>query len=264
MKTLLIDGDILAYRAAAQGEIRVDWDGDGDVVRHSPDFSTVMESCDKAIREWKKELQADAVIVCLSCPTSEGWRRDVLPSYKMNRAGNMRPEHLQTAKDYLTSAYQTELWDRLEADDVMGIMSTDAKKIGQMIIVSEDKDMKTIPGWLFNPSNDYTPKFISEDRANQFHMLQTLTGDAVDGYKGAPGIGPMKALAALEPATTPAERWAAVVDCYWKAMAKKQGSPIPLHEAEAAALVQARVARILHKSDYSYSTEKVTLWNPSV
>ena len=71
----------------------------------------------------------------------------------------------------------------LEADDAMGIYAT--KHPGN-IIVSPDKDMRQIPGKLYNMDEviDITP----ED-GMQWHYIQTLAGDQTDGYSGVPGIG---------------------------------------------------------------------------
>ncbi len=78
----------------------------------------------------------------------------------------------------------------------MGILSTHPTKIqGKKIIVSEDKDMRTIPGWLYNPgpNKDIEPKYINEFEADRYHLYQTITGDSTDGYKGCPGAGPIRA-----------------------------------------------------------------------
>jgi DNA polymerase-1 len=180
----------------------------------------------------------------------------------MNRAGLQRPVHLTRAKEFLAMAYPSLLWDNLEADDIMGIISTQRDGFGEHIIVSEDKDMQTIPGLLFNPDKDDAPRRITPEQANIFHMMQTLTGDPVDGYKGAPGVGPAKAKAALAEADTPARRWEAVVLCYLQAMRKKNDE-VTREEAFKAALTQARVARILHASDYNRKSGKVTYWSPN-
>ena len=39
----------------------------------------------------------------------------------------------------------------------------------------------------------YDGSVINEKEANYFHMLQTLTGDPTDGYKGCPNIGKVTA-----------------------------------------------------------------------
>jgi DNA polymerase-1 len=262
MRTLLIDADILAYRASATGEKKCDWDGDGEVTQIPEDFGSVMDRCSEAVNNLKNRLESDAILICLSCPSDENWRRKVLPSYKMNRAGLQRPVHLTRAKEFLAMAYPSLLWDNLEADDIMGIISTQRDGFGEHIIVSEDKDMQTIPGLLFNPDKDDAPRRITPEQANIFHMMQTLTGDPVDGYKGAPGVGPAKAKAALAEADTPARRWEAVVLCYLQAMRKKNNE-VTREEAFKAALTQARVARILHASDYNRKSGKVTYWSPN-
>ena len=46
----------------------------------------------------------------------------------------------------MDSTSTRSIWDRLEADDVMGIMATSTMLDGEKVIVSEDKDMKTILG----------------------------------------------------------------------------------------------------------------------
>ena len=53
------------------------------------------------------------------------------------------------------------------------------------IIVSPDKDMRQIPGKLYNMDEviDITP----ED-GMQWHYIQTLAGDSTDGYSGVPGV----------------------------------------------------------------------------
>ena len=78
----------------------------------------------------------------------------------------------------------------LEADDLLGIKAT---KEAYCIIISEDKDLKTIPAMVFNPAKDTQVTNISQWEADYNHMMQTLTGDQTDGYAGCPSVGPKTA-----------------------------------------------------------------------
>lgn len=280
MTTLLLDADIIAFKVASvsqkphpfcPGETLVD------------EWALVPPRIHHAIRRLQQDMQTDEVIVCLSCPSSENWRKDILPTYKDNRSGVDRPVHLGAVKDYMEANWPSYRRPRLEADDIMGILQTRGDWKGmETIIVSEDKDMKTVPGWLFNPAKDTKARFISPEEAARWHLYQTIVGDSTDGYTGCPGAGPE----AAEEILTSKSRWeyedhtitrgprkGTVVRRWAKevlSLACRVPSPwerlVSLFEkhgfTEADALVQARVARILHSTDYDYVKKKVIPWTP--
>lgn len=252
--TLLIDGDILCYLAACSVESRHDW-GDGVVSIIVGEARDAERRFDEEVKRITETIGYEAHIICLSCPTPEGWRQKVLPTYKAHRDPAAKPKLLQHIKDYARRTRRVKEVPTLEADDVMGILSTHPRLIpGRKVIVSTDKDMKTIPGWLFNPSKDSKPRRITPAEADYWHLYQTLVGDAVDGYKGCPGIGPAKAEKVLDESRygSGMTRWGAVC---WAFESKGL--------TEADALVQARVARICRHTDYDYKRKEVKLWNPS-
>lgn len=245
--TLLIDTDIVAFKVAAVNQQKHDW-GAG-LVTQSTSLEAAKVQAVNVIEGLIKQLKADKAIVCLT--DSENWRYSVLPSYKSNRVGVERPVLLKEVKDHLASKYETFTRPTLEADDVMGILSTHPKLIkGKKIIVSEDKDMKTIPGWLFNPAKDTKPRKVTLEEADTFHLYQTIIGDTTDGYKGCPGAGPKAANALLEEYTDSASRWKAIVRLY-----ESKGL------TEEDALVQARVASICRFTNYDFTKKEVILWN---
>ena len=49
-----------------------------------------------------------------------------------------------------------------------------------------DKDMKQIPGQLFDMNETFT---IDKKSGWEWFLIQTLAGDQTDGYAGAPGFG---------------------------------------------------------------------------
>jgi DNA polymerase-1 len=235
--SLLIDTDILLYKVSIAVEEAIDW-GEDLWTLHG-DLRQAKQLAAAEIEELKTDLKADRVILTLTDP-KKNWRHTVMPTYKSNRRGRRKPVVFVPLREYLEESYETATYPTLEADDVMGIMANDST-----IIVSDDKDLKSIPGKLFQPSSkDFLE--ITPDEADRFHLTQTLTGDTVDGYGGCPGIGPVKADRILQDGT-----WDEVLTAYTKAGLGKR-----------EALKQARVARILRSGEYNIKTGKVKLWNP--
>lgn len=254
-RTLLLDSDIYAYQDSSKGETRVYWDGDGNVDQIPETIEEIASRLDDTIARITERLKADAVIVCLSCDRQDNFRKDFYPDYKENRAGAVKPLQLMAAKEYLAREYQSYKKPRLEADDVMGILSTHPTLIkGSKVIVSEDKDMQTIPGLLFNPRKDTRIQTMVELQADRFHLYQTLRGDPTDGYPGAPGIGPVKAEALME------GYFDGDVGAFWRDVLIP--TFIGRAKDEAFALSQARCARILRASDYDFKRKEPIPWTP--
>ncbi len=269
MKTiLLIDADILAFQHAAKTQRGYKWPDQEEKSLAIDDPEEACLAADSKVVDWMGRLKADAAVICLSCPGPENFRKDIWPAYKENRDPATRPFHLATLKQYLEDNYPSYRRPRLEADDIMGILSTVGKlppsmveRLGagnwtnaRRIIVSEDKDMQTIPGWLWNPAKDKAPRLITEAQADYWHLYQTLVGDITDNYPGCPKVGPVKAKDALgtEPAIRRQGMWEAVVNTY-----RLRGL------TESDALVQARVARILRACDYDFTNKEPILWQPT-
>ena len=125
----------------------------------------------------------------------------------------------------------------------MGIFAT--KHTGN-IIVSPDKDMKQIPGMLWNFDESFT---ITKEEGARWHLIQSLAGDNTDGYAGVPGIGVKRAVALFE---EKGYSWKTVIDAF----EEKDLS-------EEIALTNARLARILTTEDYDHEKREPILWNPS-
>jgi len=247
----LFDADIFAYRWASSAEKRFDWgeDSGGETWTTTKTLGETCEELRADVFNIADNLDLNRIIICLSDPSRRYFRHDILASYKHSRAGH-KPNYLAECKAFLTEAFETYQRPTLEADDCMGILSTWGGMTGRKVIISSDKDMKTIPGWLFNPDKDTTPRKVSPEEAAYWHMYQTLVGDATDGYQGCPGIGPKKA-AALLAGKNLVEAWPLILQAY-----KNSGLTAD------AATQQARVARICRASDYDFNHHKVIPWNP--
>ena len=243
--TYLIDADLVAFKAAAAVERPIQWD-DGLWTLHAYENEGI-DYCTQYFERILEKL-GDAPFQ-LFLTHKENWRRDILPSYKANRSNTRKPLILSALKQYMIEQWSAVMVPTLEADDLLGITATNEEG---SIIVSEDKDLLTIPTQVFNPAKDEEPRQISKYQAFYNHMFQTLVGDRTDGYEGCPSIGPVKAHRILKPATTEVELWEAVVEAY------KQNKL-----SEEIALQQAQVARICHASDFNFDTGKVTPWTPT-
>ena len=279
MTTLLLDADILAFKVASVSQKTYQFP---DCEPHTvvDEWDEVEPRVVRMIEDLKERLKTDKVIVCLSCPTEENWRMRVLPTYKGNRDYSVRPFHLAAVKDFMAESYPSYRRDTLEADDIMGILSTHPTLVkGKKVIVSEDKDMQCIPGWLFNPAKDAKPRLITETAADRWHLFQTIVGDVTDGYTGCPGAGPDKAMQCLDQSTS----WAAKVRTISRG--PRKGTEVVEWEpwedgfsttwervvslfnryglTEDDALVQARVARICRASDYDFKSKEIRLWTPN-
>lgn len=274
MQTIgLIDGDIFAYEIAAAAEKPTDW-GDGLWTLHA-EADLAIVRLDDRLEQLKEATNADRLIVCLS--DSENFRNKVLPTYKSNRANVRRPMILPVMRQHLIDNYEVFIRPTLEADDVLGILATWPKMKGKKIIITKDKDLKTIPCHIFM---SHKPELgiveVTEEEADHWHLMQTLMGDVTDGYSGCPSVGPAAAAEILDELYsweqydhefksgprkgTVEKKWRKVpVDTPWEAIV---GNFAKNGLGEQEALVQARVARICRASDYDFKNKKVKLWTP--
>jgi len=276
MTTLLIDGDVVAYKIAASIEKPTHW-GDGLWTLHSVDTEGFL-AIDGLIARWQELLDAPDVIVALT-DQEANWRLSIWPDYKAHRKNVRKPLCLAAMRQHLLDNYRTFLRPRLEGDDVLGILATHPKLVpGRKIIVSADKDFFTVPGEFVRVTKDapFEVTKVSEADAARFHLLQTLAGDVTDGYPGCPGLGMERAAKLLDEGRVlvPHEHTMSrgprkgEVETRWEP--GPEGPPWEVvvsayHRAgltEADALVQARVARILHASDYNFDKKEPILWRP--
>ncbi len=247
---LLIDADVLLWRASMAVQTNIDWGG--GVFSSGADFSRARDHFDSEVRELTTKLRAQKVLLAFS-DSKRNWRKELYPEYKANRSGKQKPILFWQLRSHAEDRYDHRWYPGLEGDDVLGIFATaphDAKE--SRIIVSIDKDLQTVPCRLYNPNKpERGVRVIQQHEADEYHLIQSLTGDPTDGYKGCPGVGPKKADRVLTVGLSWAQKWEAIVRCY-----KEHGLP------ESVALMNARVARILRHGEYDLETHRVTLWEP--
>lgn len=249
MTVALIDGDIVCYRAAIVQQTSFKWDADTTTTSLSGSAHEAAQTALELVKAWTKLAGCKRSILAFT--GTDNFRKRLLPSYKANRTTG-KPLVYQETVMACEERYRCERVQGLEGDDLLGILSTNPKYVDS-VIVSVDKDLRTIPGHYFNPIKDRSPRLITEPDADYFWMLQTLMGDTSDGYKGLPGCGEVKATKVLEGAGRSPEGYFRRVAAAFKA--KKL--------TEADALVQARVARILRYEDWNKEAKTIRLWHPT-
>jgi DNA polymerase-1 len=262
----LIDADIVVYQASFGAQTTTDWGDEEDVVTISGSKFETRAGIDNMVDDIKTATGADRVLMVFS-DSDKNFRKDVYPLYKHNRKNNRKPVTYYYGRKYVEENYATMFRPGLEADDCLGILATGevAGFMGDKVVCSIDKDMKSFPCQLYNWNHPEDGVLqIAEVDADFMFFMQVLMGDSTDGYPGCPGIGPVKAdrlladCLILPPAKTGVDSyldkshaWEVVVAAYEKKSL-----------TEEDALVQARVARILRASDYDFTTKLPILWSP--
>lgn len=234
---ILFDADMFCYSCASSVERPVNW-GDGLWTLHAFEddatnkFDSVIRDVTTRVLDklnWDGEYE---IVMCFS--DSKNFRKDYLPTYKLARGNKSKPVVYYPLKEWIENEYDSISIEYLEADDVLGIMATDPNETSKIVIVSGDKDMKTIPTTIYNFLQD-TLITYTEDESKYWHLYQTLVGDVTDGYSGCPSFGDKTTRKLLD------------VECSWEAV---EAQYIKKGLTAEDALVQARVAKILHYKDY--------------
>ena len=264
MTTLVVDGDLLLYRAtsAVQKEVPV---GDHRILMAN--FNDAVGVLEGFVADLSAGEDVSDIVFALSSPN--GFRAELYPNYKGNRVGSMKPLGYSDLAEYVRDSFEVLEQPRIEADDIMGIY---ASRPG-FAIWTLDKDLKQIPG---KHLIDYEMVEVSQEEGDWWHYYQTLVGDLTDGYGGCPQVGDKIARAFLDQPYTVGlvgrklktgknagqvqERWeTAPTDDIWAGI-------VSLYEkaglTEEDALVQARLARILRDGDYDFQTKEIKLWTP--
>ena len=238
--SLLIDADYIVYKSCAANETEINW---------GEDLITVTSNFSEAYGMVKRELTN--IATSLGCfddsilffSDSINFRKSIDPDYKGHR-NRKKPCGYKRVINKLKTEYEVIVMPTLEADDALGIYAT--KEEGH-IICSPDKDLRQIPGQLYNLTDEVVT--ITAEEGRRWHLIQAMSGDQTDGYSGIPGIGIKRAEALLE---ANGATWQTVVDAF----AAKDLD-------ESVALQNARLAKILQVTDYDFTNQEPRLWTPS-
>ena len=236
---ILCDADFIVYKACAAAESEVDF-GD-DVILVTSNFSDAYRATTRELTKLENKFGTLSPLI-LFFSDSVNFRKKIMPSYKGHR-NRKKPCGYKRVINALRKEYKVIIKPGLEADDSMGIYST---KYPGNIIVSPDKDMKQIPGQLYNFDETFT---ITPEEGAKWHLIQTLAGDQTDGYSGVSGIGIKRAESLFN---EKGYSWKTVDNAF-----VDKGHP------EEEALINARLAKILTADDYDFKKRKPKLWSRS-
>jgi len=240
-RTLIVDGDIVLFQI---GRVTEDITDFGDQVMESYDLDSAVRLINNELDNIsnKTGYKRDEIVFSISSDTN--FRKNHFPTYKGNRKNIRKPLGLKAMRKYMLAEaekYQTVMIEDLEADDVMGMYGTVPEGLddNDYAIYSQDKDLFTIPckQWCFKKNKFIYP---TPDESTKFLYTQVLTGDAVDGYKGCPKIGKIKAAKALKDCTNELELLEQCHKLYFKVYGDS---------ARKELLIQIGQARILHYAD---------------
>ena len=235
---LLIDADYIVYKSCAAAETEIDFGEDLIVV--TSNFSDVMKNITRELDKIKKEFFDSTLILFFS--HHKNFRKKLYKDYKGHR-NRKKPCGYRRAIKALELQYEVIVMEELEADDALGIYAT--ANPGN-VIVSPDKDMRQIPGKLYDLKDVTT---ITPEAGHQWHVIQTLAGDQTDGYAGVPGYGVKTATKLFE---EKGYSWDTVVEAF-----KSKGMT---HDD---ALLNARLSKILHATNYDFINKRFLAWCPA-
>ena len=238
--SLLIDADFIVYKCCAASETEIDFGEDLIVVTSR--FTEAYEYVERELYNIANDLGCfDDSILFFS--DSVNFRKSIDPAYKGHR-NRKKPCGYKRVINKLKEDYHVVVMPKLEADDAIGIYAT--KDPGH-IICSPDKDMRQIPGELYDLTNEMVT--ITKKDGDRWHLIQTMAGDQTDGYGGVPSIGIKRADALL---TEKGATWNTVLETF-----------LEKGLTEDDALMNARLAKILQVEDYDFTNQEPRLWSPS-
>lgn len=188
--------------------------------------------------------------------TGKGNHRDEIAKvrpYKGNRVHMEKPVHYAAIRRYLVNRWDAAVVNGWEADDEV---ATEAASCdydpGRVMIVSQDKDLRTVPGLLLNyRHNQY--ELINERQALANFYRQMVTGDVTDNVVGCYKSGEKVAERIVNEHMTPRQMYEAVLKEYEASLGRK-GCPYADRTAEDVAL---EMGRLLHLSRF-----KGDIWSP--
>jgi len=246
---LLIDSDIIAYRAAAacdgkyytvgkekfryhkeaskyvcdfgfpKTDIKPHWDPEP--------LPYALKNIDRMLKKVKSACEDHIVrpVTLSSYLTHDKlFRADIEPLYKSSRIGLRKPHHLKDCKLHMEKKYGATALFGFEADDLIAIASTSIGK-KDCIVVSLDKDLLQIPGLHYNFAKG-TFSHVTEHDAMVNFWTQTMIGDKTDDIDGLYGVGPVgakKVLKDLMIGASPRDFYKVVLDKYIAHNSREEG-----------------------------------------
>jgi len=287
--TALIDGDLIAYRAAAatngnfyrvkkettkyykdalrialkytkgdedKAKVIIHKESNPEPVSHAVhNMQKMLNNIQSAVeRRYRRPVDLDIFL------TSDVlFRDDISPNYKKSREGTVRPVNLLKCKEYLTNHKGAQTIHGYEADDMLAMYATELGPT-DCVVVSLDKDLLQIPGDHYNFVKD-SFETVCEHQARQNFWTQVLMGDKTDDIPGLHGVGPVTAKKILKPLHADSTE----LD-YYRAVLKEWLQRSTKEPEESEADFYTRIIKDLSKSARMLwlCREPEVIWDPPV
>ena len=178
MSKVLIDADIVAYRAA--------WSTQDDTQEDAE------EKVDECMEYILNDTTFDGLPYEVFITGKGNFRYDIAVSYpyKGNRKDTAKPTWLDHCRNYLEEFWEAARSTDEEADDLIAIRATELGE--HAIIASVDKDFLQVPCMHYNTRRqDFTK--VNEFEGLYFFYKQILMGDKADNIVGLHRVGPATA-----------------------------------------------------------------------
>lgn len=197
----LLDSDVIAYRSAIACK-----DEDITMACRKADnvIVDVLLNCDL------DDLYYDKWELYLTGGNNFRHKVAVTAPYKGNRVGE-KPQHLAGVRKHLIEKWGAVVSEGQEADDAIGIRSTEL--LNQCVMVSVDKDFLQLEGHHYSFVKRVHHKITKHQGMLNFYQ-QLLTGDSTDNIIGLHGIGPKTAAKMLAETTTEQQMYDICLEAY--------------------------------------------------
>lgn len=197
----LLDSDVIAYRSA--------------IACKDEDITMACRKADNVIVDVLLNCDLDDLYYDkweLYLTGSNNFRHGIAVTapYKGNRAGE-KPHHLAGVRKHLIEKWGAVVSEGQEADDAIGIRSTEL--LNQCVMVSVDKDFLQLEGHHYSFVKRVHHKITKHQGMLNFYQ-QLLTGDATDNIIGLHGIGPKTAAKMLAETTTEQQMYDICLEAY--------------------------------------------------
>lgn len=226
-RIVLVDGDIIAYRAGFAAEhttYTLEYDGRTiefpnksslneylkDIAENDPEaeyswesnlsvepLSHALSTVKHMLSNIQEAVKADGMLVFLSGSTNFRDSVATIKKYKANRDKTRKPIHHKDIVEYMRATHHAILSDGCEADDMLADVSAALTKLGyEPVICSLDKDLLQISGKYYDFVKNKRYQ-IDEVEAQRSLWRQVLSGDRTDNIPGIYGCGPSTAKAII-------------------------------------------------------------------
>jgi DNA polymerase-1 len=202
----LVDGDILVYRVGFAAQKKQP-DGELEVLPERLACARMRDTYDGILAA----NPAKESRLYITSSDKSNFRNALYPLYKANRKAP-KPLLYDVLRKYMVKSLKAIEVFGQEADDALGIEAT---KVPDSVICSIDKDLDQIPGKHYNFVKAIHYQ-VTPEEGLRFFYKQLLQGDLTDNIPGIPGIGPVKAEAALAKAVSERHLYMAARAMYQK------------------------------------------------